>query len=129
MLEAAVCLAAVALHVCPAFCLTVSPKQGLPACRWQEGSCTFGDRCHFAHGQQEIRKLPPDLVRQFEAQKAAVQQARAAAQVAATAATGAQSHVLIPCAHGSRPDHWQQAASSTSLGFNVFHSHALWAWN
>ena len=91
MLEPTVCLAAVALHVCQALCLAVSPEQGVHPCRWQEGSCTFGDRCHFAHGQQEIRKLPPDLVRQFEAQKAAVQQARAAAQVAATAATGAQS--------------------------------------
>eukprot|EP00891_Asterochloris_glomerata_P008101 jgi/Astpho2/8101/fgenesh1_pg.00120_%23_62_t len=68
--------------------------------KWQEGSCTFGDRCHFAHGQQEIRKLPPDLVRQFEAQKAAVQQARAAAQVAATAATGGGA---TPAAPGPAP--------------------------
>ncbi|GAQ78559.1 CCCH-type Zn-finger protein [Klebsormidium nitens] len=29
-------------------------------CRnFQEGNCTFGDRCHFAHGNQEMRAGPP----------------------------------------------------------------------
>eukprot|EP00798_Chlamydomonas_sp_ICE-L_P020703 gene20703-27507_t len=26
--------------------------------RWMEGDCRFGDRCNFAHGEQEMRKLP-----------------------------------------------------------------------
>lgn len=132
MLQAVVCLAAVGLHVCCAFCLAVSPKQGVPPCRWQEGSCTFGDRCHFAHGQQEIRKLPPDLVRQFEAQKAAVQQARAAAQVAATAATGAQSwrcHLTWPMCSQQQARPPATSCKPTSLGYNIVPTHASWGWN
>lgn len=27
--------------------------------RWQQGDCRFGDRCNFAHGEDELRKLPP----------------------------------------------------------------------
>ena len=27
--------------------------------RWQGGNCRFGDRCNFAHGQGELRRLPP----------------------------------------------------------------------
>lgn len=27
--------------------------------RWQNGNCRFGDRCNFAHGDQELRQLPP----------------------------------------------------------------------
>lgn len=26
--------------------------------RWLQGDCRFGDRCNFAHGEDEIRKLP-----------------------------------------------------------------------
>lgn len=26
--------------------------------RWKDGHCRFGDRCNFAHGEQELRKLP-----------------------------------------------------------------------
>lgn len=28
-------------------------------CRWQNGECRFGDRCNFAHGDDELRNLPP----------------------------------------------------------------------
>ena len=28
-------------------------------CRWQNGECRFGDRCNFAHGDDELRQLPP----------------------------------------------------------------------
>lgn len=27
--------------------------------RWQNGECRFGDRCNFAHGDDELRQLPP----------------------------------------------------------------------
>lgn len=27
--------------------------------RWQAGDCRFGDRCNFAHGEDELRALPP----------------------------------------------------------------------
>ncbi|GBF88122.1 hypothetical protein Rsub_00834 [Raphidocelis subcapitata] len=27
--------------------------------RWANGDCRFGDRCNFAHGEQELRSLPP----------------------------------------------------------------------
>lgn len=27
--------------------------------RWANGECRFGDRCNFAHGEQELRALPP----------------------------------------------------------------------
>mmetsp|Transcript_38110 Transcript_38110/g.84913 ORF Transcript_38110/g.84913 Transcript_38110/m.84913 type:complete len:182 (+) Transcript_38110:186-731(+) len=26
--------------------------------RWLQGDCRFGDRCNFAHGEHELRKLP-----------------------------------------------------------------------
>lgn len=28
-------------------------------CRWQNGECRFGDRCNFAHGDDELRQIPP----------------------------------------------------------------------
>ncbi len=31
----------------------------LAACRWMQGECRFGDRCNFAHGEHELRQLPP----------------------------------------------------------------------
>uniref|UniRef100_A0A7R9YWX3 Uncharacterized protein n=1 Tax=Chlamydomonas euryale TaxID=1486919 RepID=A0A7R9YWX3_9CHLO len=27
--------------------------------RWLDGDCRFGDRCNFAHGEHELRQLPP----------------------------------------------------------------------
>lgn len=27
--------------------------------RWEAGNCRFGDRCNFAHGDEELRALPP----------------------------------------------------------------------
>ncbi|KFM24953.1 Zinc finger CCCH domain-containing protein 36 [Auxenochlorella protothecoides] len=27
--------------------------------RWLEGNCRFGNRCNFAHGEAELRGLPP----------------------------------------------------------------------
>lgn len=32
----------------------------LRPCRWQEGRCTFGERCNYAHGEAELRPLPPE---------------------------------------------------------------------
>ena len=29
-------------------------------CRWQEGRCTFGERCNYAHGEADLRPLPPE---------------------------------------------------------------------
>ena len=26
--------------------------------RWKNGHCRFGDRCNFAHGEEELRRLP-----------------------------------------------------------------------
>jgi hypothetical protein len=26
--------------------------------RWANGDCRFGDRCNFAHGEQELRRIP-----------------------------------------------------------------------
>ena len=34
--------------------------RSLPLCRWQEGRCTFGERCNYAHGEAELRPLPPE---------------------------------------------------------------------
>jgi hypothetical protein len=28
--------------------------------RWMNGECRFGDRCNFAHGENELRKMPSD---------------------------------------------------------------------
>ena len=27
--------------------------------RWLAGNCTYADRCNFAHGEEELRSLPP----------------------------------------------------------------------
>ncbi len=27
--------------------------------RWKSGHCRFGDQCNFAHGEEELRSLPP----------------------------------------------------------------------
>ncbi|KAL4447821.1 hypothetical protein ABPG75_005040 [Micractinium tetrahymenae] len=27
--------------------------------RWEAGHCRFGDRCNFAHGEEQLRQLPP----------------------------------------------------------------------
>lgn len=27
--------------------------------RWEAGNCRFGERCNFAHGEHELRRLPP----------------------------------------------------------------------
>ena len=29
-------------------------------CRWQEGRCTFGERCNYAHGEADLRPLPAE---------------------------------------------------------------------
>ena len=28
--------------------------------RWQDGRCTYGDRCNYAHGEADLRALPPE---------------------------------------------------------------------
>lgn len=37
--------------------------------KWKEGWCHFGDRCNFAHGEHELRYVPPEVVSQFEQHK------------------------------------------------------------
>ena len=39
--------------------IRASGRSGLSACcRWKNGHCRFGERCNFAHGEEELRKLP-----------------------------------------------------------------------
>lgn len=37
-----------------------STESGVGARRWQDGMCTFGDRCNYAHGEGELRALAPE---------------------------------------------------------------------
>ncbi len=30
----------------------------MASARWRAGHCRFGDRCNFAHGEEELRKMP-----------------------------------------------------------------------
>ena len=39
----------------PRRALVRSPGRG---CRWKNGHCRFGERCNFAHGEEELRRLP-----------------------------------------------------------------------
>lgn len=37
--------------------------------KWRDGNCQFGDKCRYAHGEQELRVLPHELVEQLELEK------------------------------------------------------------
>lgn len=42
---------------CPSYPSEPTPRHCKS--RWQEGNCRFGNRCNFAHGEAELRGLPP----------------------------------------------------------------------
>jgi hypothetical protein len=37
--------------------------------KWKIGQCQYGDRCTYAHGEQELRFLSPELISQMEQKK------------------------------------------------------------
>lgn len=37
--------------------------------KWKIGQCQYGERCTYAHGEQELRFLPPELISQMEQKK------------------------------------------------------------
>ncbi|KAK9831995.1 hypothetical protein WJX81_007005 [Elliptochloris bilobata] len=47
--------------------------------KWKEGRCTFGDKCTYAHGDKELRALPPEGFKLMEQRERQLKAAEAGA--------------------------------------------------